>query len=230
MTDLAGAAVLVTGASGGLGSAIASRLADAGARLAVSGRDVDRLDSAPQGAHRIAADLSRPGDPEALVEQAVQHLGRLDGLVHAAGVVAFGAAQDADDDLLDELFLVDTLGPIRLVRSALPHLRRAAEDRPGAFAVLISAVVAEQPVPGMAAYSAAKSALSAFGIALGKEVRRQGVRVIDVRPPHTETGLASRPIAGTPARLPEGLSPEVVADRIVSAIVDGERELAAADF
>ena len=230
MSDLDGAAVLVTGASGGLGAPIAQRLAAAGARLVVSARDVGRLTGAPDGARALAADLRRPGDPQALVEQAAEHLGRLDGLVHAAGVVAFGALEDADDDLLDELFLTDALGPIRLLRAAVPHLRTAATERPGAFAAVVSAVVAEQPMPNMAAYSAAKAALSAFTTACAKEVRRYGVRVFDVRPPHTETGLATRPVAGTAPRLPQGLSPDQVADRVVAAISGDEKDLPASAF
>jgi cyclic-di-GMP-binding biofilm dispersal mediator protein len=230
VSDLDGAAVLVTGASGGLGAPITPRLAEAGARLVVSARDVARLTDLPDGVHGLAGDLRRPGDPQAVVEQAVAHLGRLDGLVHAAGVVAFGPIADADDDLLDELFLADALGPIRLIRAALPHLRTAAADRPGAFAAVISAVVAEQPMPNMAAYSAAKAALSTFTLACAKEVRRHGVRVIDIRPPHTETGLATRPVAGTAPRLPHGLSPDLVADRVVRAITDDERDLPASAF
>ena len=230
MSKLDGAAVLVTGASGGLGAPIVHRLAKAGARLAISARDVERLTDAPEGAHRLAADLRRPGEPERLVEEAVARLGRLDGLVHAAGVVAFGPVEEADDDLLDELFLADALGPIRLLRAAVPQLRQAAQDRPGAFAAVISAVVAEQPMPNMAAYTAAKAALSAFDLALAKEVRRHGVRVIDIRPPHTETGLAGRPVAGTAPRLPQGLSADRVADRILTAIAGDERELAADAF
>jgi len=230
VSDLDGAAVLVTGASGGLGAPITRRLAEAGARLVVSARDVTRLSDAPEGARRLAGDLRRPGDPEAVVEQAVALLGRLDGLVHAAGVVAFGPVEEADDELLDELFLTDTLGPIRLVRAALPHLRAAATDRPGAFAAVISAVVAEKPMPNMAAYSAAKAALSSFALACAKEVRRHGVRVIDIRPPHTETGLATRPVAGTAPRLPSGLSPDQVAERVVRALTDDERDLPASAF
>lgn len=219
MSELKDARILVTGAGGGLGRPIVQRLTAAGARLVVSGRDPEKLD----GGHPVAADLRLPGEPERLVAEAVQHLGGLDGLVHAAGVVAFGPGLEADDDLLDELFLADALGPIRLLRAALPQITQ------GGFAVVVSAVVAERPQPGMAAYSAAKAALSSFTQALAREVRRE-VRVLDVRPPHTETGLAQRPVAGTAPRLPTGLAPEAVADRIVRAIVDDERELPSAAF
>ncbi|WP_432560777.1 SDR family NAD(P)-dependent oxidoreductase [Kineococcus sp. SYSU DK003] len=221
--ELNGAGILVTGASGGLGRPVLELLAAAGARLVVSGRDAGRLRELP--GHPVAADLRLPGEPERLVAQAAGHLGRLDGLVHAAGVVAFGPAEQADDDLLDELFLADAIGPIRLLRAALPHLRAGRDP----FAVLISAVVAERPQPGMAAYSAAKAALSAFTLATAREERR-GVRVVDVRPPHTGTGLAGRPVAGTSPRLPAGLEPDAVARRIVRAITDGERDVPAAAF
>ena len=221
MSELDGARILLTGASGGLGRPIATRLEAAGARLVVSGRDAARL--ADLGGRPVTADLRLPDEPDRLVATAVQHLGGLDGVVHAAGVVAFGPAVDADDDLLDELFLADALGPIRLLRSVVPRLSR------GGFAVVVSAVVAERPQPGMAAYSAAKAAQSAFTLALAKEVRRD-VRVLDVRPPHTETGLAGRPVAGTAPRLPTGLDPDAVATRIVRAIVDDERDLPSSEF
>jgi len=231
VTNLDGAALLVTGASGGLGAPLTELLAAAGARLVLSARDGERLRaSAPDGAHVVPADLRLPGDPEALVAAAVEHLGRLDGVVHAAGVVAFGAAADADDDLLDELFLANALGPLRLLRAAVPHLRAAAAERPGAFAAVLSAVVAEKPTAGMAAYSASKAALTAFDAALAKELRRDGVRVLDVRPPHTETGLATRPVAGSAPKLAEGLAPRAVAERIVRAIADDERDLPASAF
>ena len=219
MSELKDARILVTGAGGGLGRPIVRLLTRAGARVVLSGRDVSTL----EGAHAVAADLRLPGEPERLVAEAVDHLGGLDGLVHAAGVVAFGPGVEADDELLDELFLADTLGPIRLLRAAVPQITT------GGFAVVVSAVVAERPQPGMAAYSAAKAALSSFTQALAREVRRE-VRVIDVRPPHTETGLAQRPVAGTAPRLPTGLDPEAVAERIVRAIVENERDLPSVAF
>ena len=72
--------------------------------------------------------------------------------------------------------------------------------------------------------------LSAASAALGRELRRRGIRVLDARPPHTETGLATRPIAGTAPRMPTGLDPRVVAGTIVDAIAAGTRELPAEAF
>ena len=98
------------------------------------------------------------------------------------------------------------------------------------FVLQLSAVVAERPMPRMAAYSASKAALSAAATALRTELRRSRVDVYDVRPPHTETGLAGRPIAGGAPKLPQGLAPEAVAARITAAITGDERDLPASAF
>lgn len=240
--DLDGMSVLVTGASGGLGSRIAARLGEAGARLTLVARDRARLGGLGIAeAATVPLDLTLPEAPAAAVQAAVDAHGRLDGVVHAAGVVAFGPLADIDDDVVDELFLINTLVPIRLVRAALPHLDRSggsggssgsggSGEEVESFVVTISGVVAETPQPGMAAYSASKAASRALAGALGGELRRSRIRVLDVRPPHTETGLASRPVAGTAPRMPQGKDPQRVADRIVRAIADGEWDLPTSAF
>ena len=82
----------------------------------------------------------------------------------------------------------------------------------------------------MAAYAASKAALTAADKALTRELRRCGVDVIDIRPPHTETGLAGRPLAGTAPPLPQGLDPDAVARQILDAVESGRPELASTDF
>ncbi len=235
---LDGASVLVVGASGGLGVPLTRALAARGARLTLAGRDETRLRAAaPVGSAVHAGDLREPGTPARAVEAAVAAHGRLDGVVFIAGVVAFGPLTEVTDDVLAELFEVNVLAPIRLLRAAVPHLRHSAASPRGsagapghAFVVNVSAVVAENPVAGMAAYSASKAALAAFDTAAARELRSARVRVIDARPPHTETGLVDRAIAGTAPRLARGLAPERVADRIVEAIVSGERDLPSTAF
>ena len=148
----------------------------------------------------------------------------LDGVVNAAGVVAFGPIVETDDAVLEELFLTNVLGPLWLTRRVAPALA----DR--GCLVQLSAVVAEQPLPGMAGDAASKAALTGADRALAKELRRSGIRVLDVRPPHTETGLADRPLAGVAPRLPVGLDPDEVARRILDAIEEGRSELASTDF
>ncbi len=124
----------------------------------------------------------------------------------------------------DELMAVNFTAPQQLIRAALNRLPA------GGFLVSISAIVAEMPTAGMSAYSASKAALSAFTVAARIESRRRKIRVVDARPPHTETGLADRPIAGTAPHLAAGLAPEAVAARIVRAILDDETELPSSAF
>ena len=230
MTPLDGMSVLLVGATGGLGAPIARRLAAAGALLTLQGRDAARLQALGLDAPTVTGDLRDASTPSRAVDAAVAARGHLDGVVVASGIVAFGPAADLPDDVLVDLFTVNTLGPIRVVQAAVPHLAASAEQGRSPFIVNLSAVVAEQPTAGMAAYSASKAALTAFDAAAGRELRRAGIRVVDARPPHTETGLATRPAAGDAPRLPVGLDPDAVAARIVAAIVDGDRDVPSGAF
>jgi NAD(P)-dependent dehydrogenase (short-subunit alcohol dehydrogenase family) len=218
--NLAGAGTLVAGATGAFGGAIARELGRRGARLALSGRDEARL-AALAGelgaAASITADLTVTGEPERLVEASADALGGLDVAVCAIGIVAFGPARDVEDDVLRALIDVNVLAPARLARAAAGRMGR------GAVIVNVSAIVAEMPTAGMAAYSASKAALTAFDRAAGRELRREGIRLIDVRPPHMATGLEARPIAGEPPRLPEGQDPDAWAARVADAIEEEGR-------
>lgn len=222
---LPGLVVAVVGASGALGSRIARGAAERGAHVVLVGRDEQRLHGILEGASVVVGDVADAGLGDRLVATAVGRHGGLDGLVNAAGVVAFGPLLDTDDAVVEELFLTNVLGPLFLLRRAVP----AIAERRG-FVAQLSAVVAETPLPGMAAYAASKAALTAADRALARELRRSGVDVIDVRPPHTETGLAGRPLAGTAPTLPQGLDPDAVAGRILDAVESGRPELASTDF
>ena len=216
----------VVGASGGLGAAVCAELTARGASVVACGPHPERVEAAGVSAAKVVElDLRDPSAGDRLVAAVGELGGRLDGLVNAAGVVAFGDLVDTDDAVIEELFLTDVVGPLWLLKRVVPLL---AESK--GFVVHLSAVVAEQPMAGMAAYSAAKAALTAADTALTRELRRKGITVCDVRPPHTETGLADRPIAGTAPRLKEGLAPAAVAAAVVEAVVNGSTEVAAASF
>lgn len=227
MTDsLAGRRVLVLGGSGELGRRVAVELAQRGARVALTGRDPSRLQ---QAAAAVGAEVPtsvfdlQTGDPSSLVDWARSALGGLDGLVVASGVVAFGSVADADQATMQELLTVNLAGPLGIIRAALPELS-------GGFVVGITGVVAEMAPAGLAAYSASKAGFSSALTALRREVRRQKIHVLDARPPHTETGLATRPIAGSPPPLPTGLDPDAVAKIIVEGLVAGLTELPSTAF
>lgn len=212
---LKGAVVAVVG-TGGLGRALAESLAERAATVIVVGRS---------GAVDVAIDLTDPDAGAALVDYALTNHERLDGVVIAAGVVAFGNLDDTSDTVIEELLLTNALGPLWLAKRVLPALR---ESR--GFLANLSGVVAATPLPGLAAYCASKAAAAAGFQALGRESRRAGVLVCDAQPPHTETGLATRPIAGTAPRFPPGLDPRAVADRVLAGIEAGETVIAATDF
>ncbi len=222
--NLEGSSILVAGATGGLGSAIAHNLAARGAVLTMVARDQDRLDGIPLPGHRIALDLRNPDACDAAVAAAVQHGGRLDVVVNAIGVVAFGPVVETSVDAIEELFLTNTFLPIWLAKAAIGQLGE------GGALVNISGVIAEQNLPGMAAYGASKAAVRSFGEGFAREARRRRIRVIDARPPHTETGLADRAIEGQAPSMPTGLDPSEVAETICAAIAGIEVDLPSSSF
>lgn len=215
MRELNGVVVVVVGATGGLGAAIADELRARRAIVLGAGRH------GPD----IVADVrdSRAGD--AIVRGALGMQGRLDGVVNAAGIVAFGDLASTDPGVIEELFLTNVLGPLWLARAVLPALAESS----GFFAT-ISGVVAEESLANLVPYCASKAAISHAIPGLRREARRLGVHVADFRPPHTETGLAGRAIAGTAPSFGPGLDPVAVAKRIVEAIAADEPELASTDF
>ncbi len=221
---MAGRSVLVAGATGGLGSAIATDLAGRGATLTLVSRRQDPLAALDVPGHRLALDLRDPESCDAAVQAALDHAGRLDVVVNAVGVVAFGPVDELSVDAMEELFLTNCFVPILLSKAALGALAE------GGVIVNISGVIAEQNLPGMAAYGASKSAVRAFDEALGREARRRKLRVIDARPPHTETGLATRPVEGTAPKMPTGLDPAAVAATICDAIVGDATDLPSTAF
>ncbi|WP_285240693.1 SDR family NAD(P)-dependent oxidoreductase [Pseudarthrobacter sp. MEB009] len=217
MTDLEGAVVLVVGATGGLGSRIAAGLEVGGAVVARSSRTG-------------GDDLRVPGTIRRVLDATLAEHGRLDGLVIASGVVAFGAASEISADTVDELFAVNVTSAIQLIASSQPHLADSARAGREPFVLTLSGVVAESPVAGLAAYSASKAALGAFVVAAAREYRRAGIRIVDARPGHTGTALSEHPIAGSAPGFGAALDPDFVAGRIITAIVDGEKDLPSAAF
>lgn len=214
--------MLVCGATGGLGSVLTEQFVRAGSTVSAVARNRERLDSL-ENVRTRALDLRSPEACAEVVRWATES-GPLDVLVNAVGVVAFGATTELSVDGMEELFLTNTFIPIMLSKAALPKMAR------GGTIVQISGVIAEQNLPGMAVYGSSKAALRSFDQAFAREARRGKVRVLDTRPPHTETGLADRPIEGKAPKMPEGLSPDQVATRIIEGIVQGEADLPSSSF
>jgi NAD(P)-dependent dehydrogenase (short-subunit alcohol dehydrogenase family) len=215
MGELDGRTVLVVGGTGGLGSRLVAELGAAGATV-------------------LSASRSTPASLDLRDSQSIsEYVGRLtalDGVIVAAGVVAFGPADHVSDAVLAELFAANAVGPITLIRELTPLLAESASAGRKPFVVTVSGIVAESPTAGLAAYSASKAALAAFVSAASRELRRAGIRLLDARPGHTETDLSRHPIAGTAPAFPPGLDPVTVASRIVQAIVSDEKDLPSSAF
>jgi NAD(P)-dependent dehydrogenase (short-subunit alcohol dehydrogenase family) len=181
---LSGRRILVTGASSGIGRATAQRCLAEGARVLATGRRSAAL-AELEGAEAYACDLLEPGAAEACVAVAVERLGGLDGVVHAAGTVL--RTQDprrTSDAEIDEVLLANLVVPQRVARAALGALGR------GGSLVLISSQLARIGAPGDASYCAAKGGVDALVRSLAVEVGVDGIRVNAVAP-----GLVRTPMA-----------------------------------
>ena len=222
--NLDGAVAVVAGSTGGLGRAIALELQTAGAEVRVLVRDARTLDPQLAGCRAAECDITDVRAMRSALQSLVVDGGKLSMVVNATGVVAFGPLEETTDETIEWLAMVNYTAAVQLIRESIPLM-----TSPSAI-VTISGVVAESPVANMAAYSASKAALHAATVAIGREVRRRGISLVDVRPPHTETGLATHPIAGSAPKFPPGLAPESVARRIVAAITVDERDLPSTAF
>lgn len=231
MENLRGKTILVLGGSGALGSLLVSKLSAQSAQVMATTTSNDRGAKIPSVASpQLLLDLENPASIEVLVNYLIQSGAQIDGIVNATGVVAFGPASELSASTLAKLSAVNFTGPVALISGLLPALKASAAAGNEPFVLNISGVVAESPMAGLAAYSATKAGLWAFSQALTREVRKDGIRVIDARPGHTETGLATRAIAGTAPAFPTGMTPDSVADRIIRAILVGENDLPSTAF
>ena len=222
--DFAQKVALIAGGTGGLGSALATELRNRGCIVVtVSRTQLTQSTESPDPNH-IAADLRSPDSATAVIDQVIAKHGALNIVINAMGVVAFGEISATSIDTVEEVFLTNTFGHIFLMQAALRKISQ------GSVLVGISGIIAEQNLPGMSVYGASKAAVRSFDEALAREARKVGVRIIDARPPHTETGLASRAVAGTAPKFPRGLEPVAVAQRIITAIANGETDLPSTSF
>ena len=213
---------LVVGASGSIGSAITKELKSRGASVVGTTSSNESASRLPAGLDQaLLLDLESPDSINTLCSYLLAGSSKLDGLVLAAGLVAFGGFAETPKAVVERLFAVNSLGQLEVIQRLLPLVQ--AGD--GGTIVTLSGRITELPTMGLSVYGASKAPLLHAQQAAKRELAKTRVNWIDARPGHTESGLADRAIFGQAPNFGAGLPVAAVADRIVDAIVAGEKDL-----
>ena len=217
-----GKTVLLTGATGGLGLAMAEALAGRGATLVLSSRKPEQLEALaaalPGGGHRhVVADLAEPGAAETLADSA----GQVDVVIANAGLGANASIEDFSPEEIARVVTVNLEAPIRLVRAYVPGMR----ERRSGHIVLISSLAGKAATAKTALYTATKAGLRGFGLALRQDLAGDGVGVSIVCPGFVaEAGMFARSGRTPPMNLGT-TTPEAVARATADAIERNRAEV-----
>ena len=217
-----GAVALVTGASSGIGRASAVRLAAAGARVLVHGRDAGRLTELAEqiGAVPLVADLASPGAGGRLAEAALAVADRVDIVVNNAGIGWAGPVAGMGPGDVDRLVLVNLTAPIALTRALLPQLI----GRGAGYLMFVSSIAGRLGVAGESVYAATKGGLDVFAESLRFELAGTGVRVGVLVPGVVQTAFFERRGRPYERERPRPLPAEAVAGTLVRMIENGRAE------
>ena len=183
---LDGKVAIVTGASSGIGAATSKALGAAGAKVVLVGRDGPRLADAAAGVPEhflLALDVTGDGAPATIVEHTLSAFGRIDVLVHSAGLFEPGPFDQLDAESLDRQWRTNVRAPLLLTQAALPHLDA------GASVVFVSSIAGHVGFQDSTAYCATKGALELATRALALELSPRGIRVNAVAPGNIKTPM-----------------------------------------
>lgn len=216
---VADAVVLVTGSSAGIGRACAAALAARDARVILHGRDADRLDAvaADLGAKAVRADLTLPGAPESVAAAALEVFGRVDAVVHCAGIGWYGPVADMPAGTVEELLAVNVGAPVRITQALLPGML----ERGSGHVTFLASIAGWTGVANEAVYAGAKAALITFADSLRMEAAGRGIGVSVVSPAAVRTEFFTH--RGTPysRAFPRPIAAERVAAEVVRGIETG---------
>ena len=216
--ELKGKVVFISGASRGIGAELARQLAGEGARVVLGARSRQPLvqlasELRQQGATALAVELDVTSEPSvrAAVAEALAAFGSVDVLINNAGNGGtLGRLLEQAPEHTREMFEVHVLGAERLTRALLPSMLERGRGR----IVMVGSAVGYVPMPGAAAYSAAKAAVVALAEALRGELEDRGIELVCLSPPHTQTEAGK----AWPLELPKQFSPEQAARARVRAV------------
>jgi NAD(P)-dependent dehydrogenase (short-subunit alcohol dehydrogenase family) len=229
---------MVVGASSGIGRATAHQLASQGDRLVLAARSVEALEETRQecvarGAGDVVVVPTDVGDREqvtALFEEAVERFGRVDGVVHAAAVLAYGRFQDVPADVFDKTLQTNLVGTANVARSSL----QLFDDQRGGSLVVVGSVLAKMAAPYLSTYSTGKWGVQGLVRTLQIETRSSpDVHVSLVSPGGVDTPIYDQAgsYTGHPGSPPPPVvSPERVARAVVSALDRPGRDISAGPF
>jgi len=212
VTTLEGKVAIVTGASRGIGAAVARMLADQGVKLGLASRSGDDLDIS--GAVARPTDVRDRAQVSALVDATVERHGGLDIVVANAGVGAYGPFVDLDPAHIDEMMDVNAKGVITTAAATVPHLI----TRGGGDFVSVASEAGRRGLPFEAVYCASKFAQVGFTRALDHELRPQGIRCTNVCPGGVATDFAMEEGRGRTPEMPE-LAGMMSADDVAEAVL-----------
>jgi 3-oxoacyl-[acyl-carrier protein] reductase len=221
MANLSGKVAFITGGSRGIGLAIAHRLQNEGAVVAITGTSQAHLDAAARqlggSAVALRADVRKYGEVEAAISSVVSKNGGLDILVNNAGVGVFKPVGETSVDEWQRVIDTNLSGVFYGCHAALPHLKA----RGGGWIINISSLASKNAFVNGAAYCASKAALNAFSEALMQEVRYDGIRVAYVLPGSVNTGFGGM----TNTKSDWALAPDDVAEVVADLVAHPTRSL-----
>lgn len=228
---LAGLRVLVTGASQGIGRALAVVAAQKGCRVLAAARSQPLLDELAAEIRKaggtiatVAADITKPEDRQAMVDAAMQQYGGLDVLINNAGIGATGHFMDSEPHVLRTIFETNFFGLTETTRAFLPLLKQGTTPA----IVNVSSVVGRRALPARSLYSSSKFAVAGFSEAIRAELAKDGIQVIVVNPGLTQTNF-SKNMLEQKARMQmdhmRGMTSEEVAEATLQAIAKGRNEV-----
>lgn len=223
-------AVIVTGASEGIGKAVAEALAGKGAKLVLAARSEDKIRALAEklpGATAVRADMRKADDVKALVETAIRIHGRVDILINNAGQGMYGPVEGIDIELYKSMMELNVYAPLRAMQLVIPHMREAG----GGMIVNISSMVSKNAYPSLGAYASTKYALNALSFTARAELAKDKIIVSVMHPKMTATRFGGNAIGTRPAssggpisRTPQVDSPEQVAEKVLDIIASEAAE------